>query len=93
MRVHEGPDALRGRRLRAVGPVNLQIRRREAELRGASSEAVDDGARQRFGRSESPERPRDLLGHRMAGMAAGCTTAYVSRLLELLHWIDDSFSA
>ena len=77
MRVHEGPDALRGRCFRAVGPVDFQVRRREAKLGGASSEAVDDGSRQRFGRSESSERARDLLGHRLAGMAAGCTTAYV----------------
>ena len=63
MRVHEVPDALRGRRLRAVGPVDLQIRGREAELRGASSEAVDDGARQRFGRRQPAEGPRELLGH------------------------------
>ena len=67
MRVHEGPDALRGRRLRAVGPVNLQIRGREAKLGAPAAKAVDDGARQRFGRSEAPKRPRDLLGHRMGG--------------------------
>ena len=54
MRVHEGPDALRGRRLRAVGPVNLQIRGREAKLGAPAAKAVDDGARQRFGRSETP---------------------------------------
>ena len=63
MRVHEGPNTGRGRRLRAVGPVNLQVRRREAQLRGASSEAVDDGAGQRFGRREPAERARELLGH------------------------------
>ena len=63
MRVHEGPNALRGRRLRAVGPVDFQVRRREAKLGAPAAKAVDDGARQRFWCSESSERARDLLGH------------------------------
>ena len=63
MRVHEVPDALRGRRLRAVGPVDFQIRRREAKLGAPAAKAVDDGARQRFGCREPAEGPRELLGH------------------------------
>ena len=35
----------------------------KAKLGAPAAKAVDDGARQRFGRSESAERPRDLLGH------------------------------
>ena len=63
MRVHEVPDFLRGRRLRAVGPVDLQIRGREAKLGAPAAKAVDDGARQRFGCREPAEGPRELLGH------------------------------
>ena len=35
---------------------------------------MDDGARQRFGRREPAEGPRELLGH---GMDGCCTTASV----------------